>query len=98
MTNGKMYKVIVPIKGDDGKTTVRWARLGTGFTNKDGSINCHLDVVPVAVFAGTELMLQIREYDEDDLRRRDDARDRRTSSSNGNGHGAGTGHTATIPF
>jgi hypothetical protein len=96
MTNGKMYKVIVPIKGDDEKTTVRWARLGTGFTNKDGSINCHLDVVPVAVFAGKELMLQIREYDEDDLRRRDDARDRR--SSNGNGHGASNGHLGTIPF
>jgi hypothetical protein len=53
----------------------------------------------VSVFAGKELMLQIREYDEDDLRRRDDARDRRASNGNGHGLGAGLGNGhGTIPF
>jgi hypothetical protein len=86
-----MFKVLVPIESEDKKTKY-WARLGTAFTNKDASINCYLDTVPLSVFAGKELMIQIRELDEDELRRREERR-------GGNGHGAG--HAVginTVPF
>jgi hypothetical protein len=79
MTNSKMYKVLCPIEDKDGKTT-RWARLGSGFTNKDESVNLYLDALPVQAFGGTQIKLQLREYSEEDLRRRDDYR-----ASNGNG-------------
>jgi hypothetical protein len=72
MINGKMYKVMVPIEGKDGAT--HWMRLGRGFTNKDESINCYVDAIPLHVFAGKELKLQIREYTEEDLRKRDEFR------------------------
>ena len=81
MINGKMYKILVPMKGKDGETS-HWMRLGTGFTNKDGSINCYVEAVPLHVFAGKEFVIQIREFSEDDLRKRDDFRPR---SGNGNG-------------
>ena len=83
MINGKMYKVLSPIEGSDGKTT-HWARLGIGYTNKDESINLYLDAVPAAMFGGKQIKLQIRAYDEEDLRRRDDYRSKR-----GNGNGSG---------
>lgn len=63
----RMFKVVCPIARKDGSTF--WMRVGTGFPNKDQSINLYLDVLPV------NLKLQIRELDEEDLsprRRRDD--------------------------
>jgi hypothetical protein len=79
MINGKMYKVLFPIEGADGKTT-HWIRGGTAFTNKDESLNAYLDSIPLTVFAGKPFKLQLREFEEGELRRRDDAR-----PSRGNG-------------
>jgi hypothetical protein len=91
MMNGKMYKVMMPVEVD-GKTT-HWLRLGRGFDNRDNSINCYLESLPIAVFAGKELKLQIRELGEDELRQRDERR------SNGNGHATtGPGALGTLPF
>jgi hypothetical protein len=58
-----MFKVICPIEKRGGGTY--WMRLGTGFTNKDDSINIYLDALP------KNSQLQLREMDEEDLRRRD---------------------------
>jgi hypothetical protein len=95
MMNGKMYKILVPIKGKDNETT-HWARLGSAFTNKDGSLNCYVDAIPVQAFGGKELMLQIRELSEEDLRRRDERK-----STNGDASSSFTPHQPrldTVPF
>jgi hypothetical protein len=55
------FKVLCPIKGKDDKT--HWAKMGVGFTNRDGSTNVILDGLPV------NGKLQIRDYDEDDDRK-----------------------------
>lgn len=69
MLQKRMYKVLCPIEKKDGGTW--WMRLGTGFTNKDDSINVFLDAVPVGA---KEVKLQLREFTEEDLRARDDKR------------------------
>ena len=81
--NGKMFKVLVPIERDGKK---HWARLGTAFTNRDESINCYIEALPLSVFSGKELVVQIREYSDEDLRRRDEFRSRGSSNGNGDGH------------
>jgi hypothetical protein len=58
-----MFKVISPIEKKEGGKY--WMRVGTGFTNKDDSINIYLDAWP------KNFQLQLRELDEEDLRRRD---------------------------
>ena len=63
MFQKRMFKVICPIEKRGGGTY--WMRLGTGFTNKDDSINIYLDALP------KNCQLQLREMDEEDLRRRD---------------------------
>jgi hypothetical protein len=63
MNTRKIYKVIVPVDRKDGKT--HWVRVGSAFPNRDESINIYFDVIPM------EKKIQIRELDEDDLRRRD---------------------------
>ena len=80
MINGKMYKVLIPIEGADGKTT-HWMKAGRAFTNKDESLNAYIDTLPVSVFAGKQIKLQIRELDAEDLRRRDE------NNKRGNGMG-----------
>ena len=40
----KMFKVLSPILKKDGTTF--WMRVGTGFSNKDDSVNLYLDVLP----------------------------------------------------
>lgn len=77
MINGKMYKVLVPIERDG---TKHWLRVGNAYTNKDASLNCYLDGFPFAAFTAGQLVLHLREYDEDELRRRDEYRARRTDS------------------
>ena len=59
----RMFKVLsmIPIRGGGTK----WTRIGTGFTNKDDSVNIYLDFIP------KNFELQLREYDEDDVRKRD---------------------------
>ena len=59
----KMFKVLSAIEKRDGGTF--WMRVGSGFTNKDNSVNIYLDVMP------KNFQLQLRELDEEDLRKRD---------------------------
>ncbi len=78
----KMYKVLCPMEGRNGVKF--WSRLGSGFTNKDESINLHLDLIP---FGKTNCTIQLREITEEDLRRDSE---RRAQSSNGaTAYGAG---------
>jgi hypothetical protein len=60
----KMFKVISPITNNKGET-VYWMRIGNAFTNKDDSLNIYLDALP------RTFQLQLRELDEEDLRRRE---------------------------
>lgn len=76
----RMFKVLCPIERKDGKT--HWLRLGTAFTNKDQSLNIHLDALP------SNLKLQVRELDEEDLQRGNGHRD---------GAGAGASHANDNP-
>jgi hypothetical protein len=67
---GRMFKVLCPVNRKDG--TTHWMRVGTGFPNKDQSVNMYLDVLPV------NQKLQLREMDEEDFaprhpRRNEDA-------------------------
>lgn len=61
----QMYKVLSPIEKRGGGTY--WMRMGTGFRNKDNSINVYLDAIP----KGGEWKFQLRELDEEDLRKRE---------------------------
>ena len=66
----RMFKVITPIdKKDGGKY---WMRVGSGFTNKDDSINIYLDAIPLG--QGKEVTLQLREMTEEDFRRNNERR------------------------
>ena len=67
----QMFKVLSPMKKPDGSTY--WVRLGTGFRNRDDSINIHLDALPV----GAEPKLQLRELDDEDRRRMESRRSER---------------------
>jgi len=66
----RMYKVISPMESREGGKTW-WMRCGTAFTNKDESINVYLNALPLQLKDG-QVTLQIRELDEEDLRKRDD--------------------------
>ncbi len=68
----KMYKVLTPIMKRDGGSW--FMKIGSGYTNKDDSINLYLDAVPVGVAPGKGMTLQIRELDETDLRQRESRR------------------------
>ncbi len=61
-----MFKVLSAIEKRDGGTF--WMRVGSGFTNRDNSVNIYLDVIPKT------FQLQLRELDEEDLRKRDPQR------------------------
>ncbi len=68
MEMAKTKKVLCPIErksgvnGDEKKTF--WTRVGTAYTNRDGSTNVYLDVTPL------NGKLQIRDLDEQDLKPR----------------------------
>jgi hypothetical protein len=64
-----MYKVVCPVKMKDGGTY--WMRLGSGFDNKDNSINLYLNAFPVGQ---EEIKLQIREVTEEEMRERAEKR------------------------
>ncbi|HWU86044.1 MAG TPA: hypothetical protein VN253_02165 [Kofleriaceae bacterium] len=66
MMQKKMFKVLSAIDKRDGTTF--WMRVGSGFTNKDNSVNIYLDVLPKS------FQFQLRELDEEDLRRRESRR------------------------
>ncbi len=59
----RMFKVLCPIPRKDGSRF--WMRLGSGFTNKDDSINVYLDAFP------KDGVFQLRELDENELRERE---------------------------
>ena len=67
--NRSAMKVLCPLQNKEGKTF--WMRIGSAFSNRDGSTNVYLNAYP------TNGKLQIRDLDERDLRRRerDDERD-----------------------
>jgi hypothetical protein len=67
----RMYKVISPIERRDGGKF--WMRCGNAFTNKDESINVHLDVLPLFIKEGG-VTLQLRELTEEELRERAEKR------------------------
>ncbi len=67
-----MFKVLTAIEKRDGGTF--WMRVGSAFTNRDNSVNIYLDVMP------KNFQFQLRELDEEDLRKRDP---QRTESSAG---------------
>lgn len=59
-----MFKVLTAIERRDGGGTF-WMRVGSGFTNRDNSVNIYLDVIPKS------FQIQLRELDEEDLRKRE---------------------------
>jgi len=61
-----MFKVLSAIEKRDGNTF--WMRVGSAFTNRDNSVNIYLDVIP------KNFQFQLRELDEEDLRKRDPQR------------------------
>jgi hypothetical protein len=82
----KMFKVLSAIDKRDGGTF--WMRVGSGFTNRDNSVNIYLDVLPKS------FQFQLRELDEEDLRRRDS---NRTGAATGAG-AESTPASAELPF
>jgi hypothetical protein len=63
MLQKKTFKVLAAIPKRDGSHW--WMKCGSAHTNKDDSINIYLDAVP------RDLKFQLRELDEEDLRRRE---------------------------
>lgn len=55
----RMFKVLCPIERKDHSTF--WMRVGTGYVNKDQSVNLYLDVLPA------NQKLQLREMEEEDF-------------------------------
>ena len=70
MSHKRMFKVISPIKRNDGSTF--WMRVGTAFVNKDESINVYIDALPLQ---GRDTTLQLRELTEEELRERESKRE-----------------------
>jgi hypothetical protein len=66
MLEKRSFKVITSVTKYDGSHY--WLRLGSAFTNKDGSINVYLDAMP------KDHKFQLRELDEEDFRKRDPGR------------------------
>lgn len=77
-------KVLCPME-KNGKTF--WLRIGSAFTNADGSTNVYLDAYP------TNCKLQIRELDDKDLQARPPRENGRS-----NGYGDGEAETEQLPF
>ena len=96
MLQKKMYKVLAPIEKSDGGTW--WMRCGSGFDNKDMSMNLHIYALPTATKNG-EIKLQIRELTEEDLKHSAERKASFASRSVTSGAGS-TAHTVqdSIPF
>ena len=66
-TKQEMMKVLCPLENE--KTGKKyWMRLGSAYTNRDGSLNVYLDALPVT------RQLQIRELNDRDRERMAQAR------------------------
>jgi hypothetical protein len=82
----QMFKVLTKVET---KTGHFWSRIGTGFRNRDDSINMLLHAMP---FNGE---IQLRELDEEDLKRREEYASR--ANSRVPGAVAATSHDP-VPF
>jgi hypothetical protein len=82
----KMYKVIHAVEKKGGGTY--WMRVGSAFTNRDDSINIYLDAVPAPSGKSSRYEFQIRELNDEDLRRRE---------AYASGSGPSGGHGGTGP-
>jgi hypothetical protein len=91
MTMKKMYKVLCPLERN-GHTW--WTAVGVGFTNKDDSINLHLDLVPTS----GPFKLQIREYTEEDQRRSAERRARVGTQATGHHPDPGASFASKEPY
>lgn len=66
----KVFKVVSPIERPNGGG-VWWMRCGSGYLNKDDSINVYLEALPLAaVTKGEGIKIQLRELTDEDLRER----------------------------
>ncbi len=90
----RMWKVISPIERNGNKW---WMRCGTGFTNKDDSINLYIDALPVATKEGS-ITLQIREFTEEELRERSEKRASYASRPSGAGGAMASSTNQELPF
>lgn len=72
MESRKMFKVISPVEKRGGGKW--WMRCGSGFLNKDESINIYLDALPLGGSRNEGVTLQLRELTEDELRERAEKR------------------------
>ncbi|MBT8496223.1 MAG: hypothetical protein KJO07_24475 [Deltaproteobacteria bacterium] len=71
-------KVLCPLERDkDGSKRTYWMRIGSAFTNRDGSFNVYLDALP------TNNKLQIRELDERDLQKSSESAATAATASDG---------------
>lgn len=61
----RMFKVLGIVPKHSNPKESMWLRLGTAFVNRDNSINIYLDALP------RSFELQLREFEEDELRKRD---------------------------
>lgn len=77
----KMFKVLSPVEKKGGGTY--WMRLGTAFTNRDDSLNLYLDAFPATNPTSHRYELHIREFTEEDHRRRETYASSRASSRDG---------------
>jgi hypothetical protein len=68
MLTKRQFKLLAIIPKRDGGTY--WMRCGSAFMNKDDSINIYLDALP----KGGEWKFQLRELEEEDLKRRETGR------------------------
>jgi hypothetical protein len=94
MSSSKMFKVMCPMEGRNG--TKWWMKMGTGFRNRDESINVYLDAIPNK----PGFHLQLREITEEELRESSERRAAFTTSrgaapESGPALGAGTGDAFT---
>ena len=101
----KIYKVLTPIQKHNSQGS--WfMRVGSGYTNKDDSINIYLDAIPCGL-DGSKMVLQIRELDAEDLKQREANRasysrgtlGEASSGTGSHGPAAGAiGASESIPF
>jgi hypothetical protein len=89
----RQFKVISPMPLRDGGTY--WLRCGTGYVNKDNSINVYLDALPLTLGKdGRGVTIQLRELTDEELRER--AEKRATYSTRGTLHSGG-GNASAMP-
>jgi hypothetical protein len=93
--NKKTYKVLCPIEKPGGGPAY-WMRLGTAFTNRDDSLNVVLDAIPPTNTKSGRYQLHIREFNDEDLRRRETYNSSRGSSYGGASHATNDGSDVGI--